>query len=180
MLVNLQKIKKNITRIIQDLVLSSCGSANAIELIEDPDYRFLVSGEYGKFSVIQTGMETPNKFKRGRSNSASTSTSDGQENESRISNFMVKDHLDCRAIRSVALRTLFFDTSTNYTFAKDAFRRGFSSSRFDIDELFKNGYYQYGILLSKAWSKLYLSGQAKPNASYKFSHHGRNDHTGGH
>ena len=154
--------------IIQDLVLSACGSANAIELIEDPDYRFLVSGEYGKFSVIHTGMETPNKLKRGRSNSANTSTSDGQENESRISNFMVKDHLDCRAIRSVGLRTLFFDTSTNYTFAKDAFRRGFSSSRFDIDELFKNGYYQYGILLSKAWSKLYLSGQAKPNGEDLF------------
>ena len=158
--------------IIHDLVLSACGSANAIELIKDPDYRFIVSGEYGKFSVIHTGnnslMDTPNKLKRGRSNNANVSAADSSGNAARLSNFMVKDHLDCRAIRSVALRTLFFDTSTNYTFAKSALCRRFDTSQTDVDELFKNGYYQYGILLSKAWGKVFLNGEIKPNGEDLF------------
>jgi hypothetical protein len=158
--------------IIQDLVLSACGSANAIQLVKDPDYRFIVSGEYGKFSVIHSGnnsmMDTPNKLKRGRSNDDNTSTQESAGSVTRLTKFMVNDHLDCRAIRSVALRTLFFDTSTSYTFAKSAFRRGFDTSQTDVDELFKNGYYQYGLLLSKAWSKVFLNGQTKPSGEDLF------------
>jgi len=170
--INIQASELRDGLIIQDLVLSACGSANAIELIKDPDYRFIVSGEYGKFSVIDSSndpmMETPNKLKRGRNNDPNANNADGGGNPSRISNFMIKDHLDCRAIRSVALRTLFFDTSTDYTFAKSAFRRGFGTSQADVDELFKNGYYQYGLLLSKAWSKVFLNGQSRPGGQDLF------------
>jgi len=169
--INIQASELRDGLIIHDLVLSACGSANAIELIKDPDYRFIVSGEYGKFSVIQTSnnfSETPNKLKRGRTNDVNTNTADGTGNATRISKFMVKDHLDCRAIRSVALRTLFFDTSTNYSFAKSAYRRGFDTSTEDVDELFKNGYYQYGLLLSKAWSQVFLNGKTKPRGEDLF------------
>jgi len=158
--------------IIQDLVLSACGSANAIQLVKDPDYRFIVSGEYGKLSVIQSGnnhlMEEENKLKRGRSKDTNPSTKESAGSKSRLSQFMVGVHLDCRAIRSVALRTLFFDTSTSYRFAKSAFDRDFSTSQTDIDELFKNGYYQYGLLLSKAWRNLFLNGETKPNGEDLF------------
>ncbi len=170
--INIQASELRDGLIIQDLVLSACGSANAIELVKDPDYRFIVSGEYGKFSVIDSGnnamMETSSNLKRSRNNDSNANSADQGGNTSRISNFMIKDHLDCRAIRSVALRTLFFDTSTDYSFAKSAFRRGFGTSQADADELFKNGYYQYGLLLSKAWSKVFLNGQSKPGGEDLF------------
>lgn len=170
--INIQTSELRDGLIIQDLVLSACGSANAIQLVKDPDYRFIVSGEYGKFSMIHWGsnsmMDTSNNLKRGRSNDANTNAEESTVGISRLSMFMIGDHLDCRAIRSVALRSLFFDTSTSYSFAKSAFRRGFETSQTDTDELFKNGYYQYGLLLSKAWSKVFLNGQSKPNGEDPF------------
>jgi len=161
--------------IVQDLVLSACGSANSIQLVRDHDYRFLVSGEYGKFSVIQSGddpgVQTPNKLKRGRSNDANSNGTDNEDEAHRLSNFMVGEHLDGRAMRSLALRTLFFDRSTSYTFAKSAFRRGIGTSQIDIDELFKNGYYQYGLLLAKAQSMVYQNGKSKPEGSDIFGNY---------
>merc|ERR1711957_685216 len=75
---------------------------------------------------------------------------------------MVGDHLDARAIRATVLRTVFFDRSTSFAFAKSAFRRGLDTAQVDIEELFKNGYYQYGLLLAKAWSKAFFNGKTKP------------------
>jgi len=81
---------------------------------------------------------------------------------------MVGDHLDARAIRATALRTLFFDRSASFVFAKSAFRRGLDTSQIDIEELFKNGYYQYGLLLAKAWIKTFYNGKTKPAGEDKF------------
>jgi hypothetical protein len=170
--INIQDSEVRDGLIIQDLVLSACGSTNAIQLVKDSDYKFIVSGEYGKFSAIHSGnysiMDTPNKLKRGRSNDANAIQKESEGSVNRLSMFMARDHLDCRAIRSVALRTLFFDTSTSYAFAKSSFCRGFDTSQTDVDELFKNGYYQYGLLLSKAWSRVFLNGETKPGGEDLF------------
>lgn len=166
--VNIQTSELRDGLIIQDLVLSACGSANVIQLVKDPDYRFLVSDEYGPYSKLYFGddehiEETPNKLKRGReTNETSSKTMEDEHTADRLSKFMVGVHLDGRAIRTVALRTLFFDRSTSYAFAKSAFRRGFDTSLVDIEELFKNGYYQYGLLLAKARSKAFFNGKIKP------------------
>lgn len=173
--INVQTSELRDGLIVQDLVLSACGSANAIQLVKDPDYRFLVSGEYGKFSVIQSGndtiIETPNKLKRGRSKDADSMTKENGDTVDRLSKFMVDLHLDGRAIRSLALRTLFFDRSTSYAFAKYAFRRGIDTSQIDVDELFKNGYYQFGLLLAKAQNKVYRNGKAKPGGNDIFGNY---------
>jgi len=81
---------------------------------------------------------------------------------------MVGGHLDARAIRAAVLRTLFFDRSASFTFAKSAFRRGLDTAKVDIEELFKNGYYQYGLLLAKAWIKTFYNGKTKPAGEDKF------------
>jgi hypothetical protein len=78
--------------------------------------------------------------------------------------------LEGRAVRSIALRTLFFDRSSDHSFTKSAFLREFDSSKLDIDELFKNGYYRYGLLLAKAWSKNReaLTGSCRPGGQDLF------------
>ena len=164
-LINIQSSELRDGLIIQDLVLSGCGAANVIQLVKDPDYRFLVSGEYSPYSKIYFGdndpMKTPNKLKRGReTNEIISRTVTFEENVDRLSKFMITCHLDGRAIRAIVLRLLFFDRSTNY--AKSAFRRGLDDAKSDVDELFKSGYYKHGLLLAKACSKAFIDGKTKP------------------
>mmetsp|Transcript_43459 Transcript_43459/g.48934 ORF Transcript_43459/g.48934 Transcript_43459/m.48934 type:complete len:1821 (+) Transcript_43459:59-5521(+) len=172
--INIQTSELRDGLIIQDMVSSASGSANAIQLVKDPDYRFIVSGEYSPYSKIYFGdddliEETPNKLKRGRErNEINNTTKEDEVTVDRLSKFMVGDHLDARAIRATVLRTLFFDRSASFAFAKSAFRRGLDTAKVDIEELFKNGYYQYGLLLAKAWIKTFYNGKTKPAGEDKF------------
>jgi hypothetical protein len=161
--------------IVEDLVLSAVGSINAIQLVKDSAHRFLVSGEYGPYNMIPVdGFEGPTKLtsriKRTRSPFAEESKDGFGDEGDRVSNFMSVTEMQGRAIRNVALRTLFFDKSSSQTYAKDALMRDLDSANSDVDELFKNGYYRYGLLLSKAWSnnRKALTGSHRPNGKDMF------------
>lgn len=167
--VNIQSAELRDFLIVEDLVLASCGSAIAIELVEKPAHRFLVSGENSPYSVIPTGemssSDSLSSLKRGRFQSSNSSSPDmSVGNKDRLSRFMTQVELDGRAIRSVALRALFFDRSSVYSVAKSAFLREFDTSSQDISELFKTGYFQHGLLLARSWSKVFetTTGSTKP------------------
>ena len=104
------------------------------------------------------------KTKRVRSDPEGKMDNDGKEGTDRLSNFMTVGKLEGRAIRSIALRTLFLDRSTDHAFTKSSFSRAFETSKLDIEELFRNGYYRCGLLLAKAWSKNreVLTGSSRP------------------
>lgn len=144
--------------IVEDLVLASVGSLNAIELVTDNAHKFLVSGEYGPYNKIpvddlgddSSDMVASSKRTRGRLGVVAEEKS--AHDEDRLSNFLTRVELSGRAIRCIALRSLFFDRSTDPLFAKSAFLRQIDSSKSDIDTLFQFGYFHYGLLLAKAWA----------------------------
>jgi hypothetical protein len=163
--------------IVRDLVLASVGSINAIELVKDESHRFLVSGEYGPYNLIDIeGFEGPTKLvsriKRTRNPGGI-----GDENnhntsgdEDRLSNFMSVAELQGRAIRCIALQTLFLDEVSVKSLWKKSFLLDLDSSTSDIDELFKNGYYRAGLLLARAWSRNRetLTGSSRPEGQDLF------------
>jgi hypothetical protein len=156
---NLQSVELRDGLIVEDLVLASVGSLNAIELVKDDAHKFLVSGEYGPYNRIPVGdldgelSTAVATSKRTRGPPGLAGEEKSTDEEDRLSNFMTIVELGGRAIRSIALRALFFDRSTDPTFAKSAFLRHVDSSKLDIDSLFQNGYVQYGLLVAKAWAK---------------------------
>lgn len=174
---NLQSAELRDGLIVEDLVLASVGSLNAIELVKDDAHKFLVSGEYGPYNRIAVGdlegdMSTSAATsKRTRGPFGIASEEKSTDDEDRLSNFMTRVELGGRAIRSIALRTLFFDRSTDPTFAKSALLRHIDSSKLDIDSLFQYGYMQHGLLLAKAWAKNREAetGSSKPEGSDLFS-----------
>lgn len=156
--------------IVEDLVLSALASSNAIQLVKDSAHQFLVSGEYGPYNMIPfDGCAEPSNFpsrvKRARNPSAEGKTDEIDEEGDRLSHFMSVTEMQGRAIRNISLRTLFCDMSSSQTYAKDALLRDLDSSSSDIDELFKSGYYRYGLLLSRAWgdNRKSLTGSRRPN-----------------
>jgi hypothetical protein len=161
--------------IVEDLVLAAAGAMNAIELVKDSAHRFLVSGELGPYHSIpidgyEESQHLASRIKRTRGSLKKKDGNASENAEDRISNFMTLVELEGRAIRSITLRTLFFDGSSDPSFAKSAFLREFDSSNIDIDELFKHGYYRYGLLLAKAMSKNYeaLTGSSRPEGQDLF------------
>ena len=162
--------------IVEDLVLAAVGSVNAIELVKENAHRFLVSGEYGPYNTIpvdcfEDSRNLVSRMKRGRgSTEEADSGKRDTEGGDRLSNFMTLVQLEGRAVRCIGLRTLFFDRSSDRSFSKSAFLREFNSSKLDIDELFKNGYYRYGLLLAKVWSKNCeaLTGSSRPGGQDLF------------
>jgi hypothetical protein len=161
--------------IVEDLVLAAVGAVNSIELVKDNAHRFLVSGEYGPYNTIPIeGLDEArnpvSRMKRTRGTPDREGEDVPEEREDRLSNFMTIVALEGRAIRGIALRTLFFDRSSDPSFAKSAFLREFESSKLDIDELFKHGYYRYGLLLAKSWSKNCeeLTGSSQPEGEDLF------------
>lgn len=155
--------------IVEDIVLASLGAANAIELVKENAHRFLVSGEFGPYNTITVdgfdeSRNSITRTKRVRSDPEGKMDNDGKEGTDRLSNFMTVGKLEGRAIRSIALRTLFLDRSTDHAFTKSSFSRAFETSKLDIEELFRNGYYRCGLLLAKAWSKNreVLTGSSRP------------------
>ncbi len=155
---NLQLVELRDGLIVEDLVLASVGSLNVIELVKDPAHKFLVSGEYGPYNKIPIGdlgdgsSDTIPSSKRSRGYVGIVAEEKSADDD-RLSNFMTTVELGGRAIRSMGLRALFFDRSTDPSFAKAAFLRQIDSSKLDIDTLFQFGYFQYGLLLAKAWAK---------------------------
>ena len=162
--------------IVEDLVLAAVSSLNAIELVPDKAHRFVVSGELGPFNTVPIdGPEDPRAIdygkKRTRVSFQNESPIDGSRDEQdRLSNFLSALELHGRAIRSISLRNLFFDGSSDPSYAKASFLRDVDSSESDIDELFKNGYFRYGLLLAKAMSKNYeaLTGSCQPEGEDLF------------
>jgi hypothetical protein len=156
--------------IVEDLVLAAVSSVNATELVSDSAHRFLVSGERGPYhSIPIDGFEESqyldSRIKRTRgSQDKEDATDEDADGEDRLSKFMTLTELEGRAIRSIALRTLFFDGSSDPSYAKASFQREFDTSSSDIDELFKNGHYRHGLLLAKAMSKNYeaINGSSRP------------------
>jgi hypothetical protein len=166
---NIQSSELRDSLIVEDLVLASCGSANAIELVRNPAHRFIVSGEYGPYSVIPIDDGDANgsasTFNRSRfQNATDSALNPSLQKEDRLSKFLTRVEFEGRAVRCIAIRALFFDRSTAYSSAKSAFLREFDSSNQDVNELFKNGYFQLGLLLAKSWSKDFetKTGSTKP------------------
>lgn len=144
--------------IVDDLVLASLGAFNAIELVSDEAHKFLVCGEYGPYTPIpveETDVERSNfsSAKRTRGEPASPQDVAETDDSDRLSKFMTKVALEGRAIRSMALRTLYFDRSSDPVFVKSAFLQDVDSSTNVIEELFSAGYFQDGLVLSEAWAK---------------------------
>jgi hypothetical protein len=173
--VNIQTAELRDGLIVEDLVLASCGSANAIELVKNPAHRFIVSGEYGPYSVIpideSNGNVSASSRSRGRfQNSAGSAFDRNFQKEDRLSKFMSQLEFEGRAVRSIAIRALFFDRSIAHSLAKTAFQREFGSSNQDIKELFSAGYFQHGLLLARSWSKAFESktGSTKPRGQDLF------------
>lgn len=156
---NLQLVELRDCLIVEDLALASVGSLNAIELVKDHAHRFLVSGEYGSYHKISLGAQVDGtssnaveSSKRSRNHSGGLAEVRDDEEEERLSNFMTTVELAGRAIRTLSLRALFFDRSTDSSLTKSAFLRRIDSSKLDIESLFEFGYFQYGLLLAKAWT----------------------------
>lgn len=173
--VNIQSAELRDSLIVEDLVLASCGSANAIELVRNPAHRFIVSGEYGPYGVIPIDEGDANvsagSLNRGRFLDTTDSASvPSLRKEDRLSKFLTQVEFVGRAIRSIAIRALFFDRSTAYSSAKSAFLREFDSSNQDIKELFDTGYFQLGLLLARSWSKAFetKTGSTKPGGQDLF------------
>jgi hypothetical protein len=144
--------------IAEDLVLASVSALNAIELIKNDAHKFLVSGESGQYNNIPVdvfGGESPHaaassKRSRGPTWLGEEKTAD---NDDRLSNFMTNVELCGRAIRSIALRALYFDRAADPSIVKSAFLHQIDASKPDIDKLFHHGYFHYGLLLSMAWTR---------------------------
>jgi hypothetical protein len=169
--VNIQAAELRDGLVVEDLVLAACGCSNAMELVKDPDHRFLVSGEFGPYGdmplIEESYFETPQKPKRGRLADDLSSSNEElhDQGDNRLSLFMSSTQLKGRAIRSVALRSLFFDRSTDYLSSRSAFLRSFETSNIDVESLHSNGYYHYGLLLAYEWKNNFkaLTGSTKPN-----------------
>jgi hypothetical protein len=155
---NIQTTELRDGLVVDDLVLASAAAANAIRLVKNPDGRFLMSGEYGWHNDLAVGnvtsSTTSTPLKRGRISAEAPSPrrTEKDDSEDRLSRFMGIVQLDGRAVRSIGLRTLFFDRSTDYHSTKLAFLREFNTQA-DVSVLFSNGYYQYGLILAKEWSE---------------------------
>jgi len=156
--------------IVEDLTLSSVGAVNAMNLVIDPAHRFLVSGEHGRYNLIPiNGYKEPKKpvsiMKRTRKPASATIDDEEEEDQSRLSRFMSLTDIQGRSLRSIALRTMYFDMANTRSYAKDAFLRDLDTSAIDIDELFNSGYFRYGLLLSKAFasSRNSRTGSHRPN-----------------
>lgn len=159
--------------IVEDLTLASVGALNAMNLVSNPAHQFLVSGEQGRYLLVPIdGRKEPPKpksiMKRSRKPEGVAMDEDDEEEEetpSRLSRYMSLTELHGRSLRSIALRTMYFDTANTRSFAKDAFLRDLSSSAVDINELFNTGYFRYGLLLSKAFanSRNALTGSHRQN-----------------
>eukprot|EP00980_Cylindrotheca_fusiformis_P012574 scaffold3084_cov144-Cylindrotheca_fusiformis.AAC.22 len=161
--------------IVDDLVLSTASSINAIQLVKDSAHRFLVSGEYGPYNMIPfEGFEDNSsaafRVKRIRSPIFEGNSDGSDGGGDRLSRFLSISEMQGRAIRNIALRALFIDKSPSQTYAKDALLRDLDSASSDIEVLFKNGYYRYGLLLSKAWGNngKALTGSNRPNGQDSF------------
>lgn len=146
--------------IMNDLVLSSVGTANSISLVEDSASRFIVQGEYGKgccnalMDVDEN--EEQNDMKRRRQPTSNRPTSVQTRSIDRFSRYMAFDDLEGRALWALSLRTLFCDDSVNRSVAKSLFL-GDSGTPFvdnkTLDELFQRGYFLQGLQLSMTQSK---------------------------
>ena len=158
--------------IVEDLVLAAVAASNAINLVRDSSHQFLVSGEYGPYNNIPVdGFESKliSRMKRARS-LIEESKGGLNEEEDRLSNFMSVTALKGRAVRCIALKTLFFDKSTSQSSVKKSLLHSLDSSNIDIDQLFKYGYYRYGMLLAKGWStnREVLTGSHRPEGQDLF------------
>ena len=159
--------------IVEDMVLASVASMISLQLVREEAHRFLISGEYGPYnaiSIAESSRHLSMREKRNRGSLPREASGSGEDKKDRLSNFMTCVQLEGRAIRASALRVLYFDRSSDRSFASAAFLRDFATSDSDVEELFKNGYYRHGLLLAKAWSKNYDSavGCTDPNGQGLF------------
>lgn len=146
--------------IINDLVLAALGCRNAVGLVRDIDSRFIVSGEHGPHPLtlhtISKGGNTGTKRGRLFSHNKEASIDDDDDTDNRLDRFMNLTDLEVRGVRSMALRTLFNDETTDPSLATSIFcAQEFSnnSHRAIMDELFIHGYYQHGLMLGIIMSK---------------------------
>lgn len=162
----------NMTAAANDLVLASLFSSNAVQSIEDPSKRFLVTGEVGPFpSLPVTAAVEPEKAmetdvealsvsnKRGRSGlgwttprRVDTVPKREAEDETRLSRFMTVADLVARAARAIALWIFLRDDKKESSVIPLSMIESPSadSDRACIDRLASLGYYEHAILVAKA------------------------------
>ena len=166
----------NLTAAAKDVVLASLFTSNAMQAIEDPSKRFLVSGEVGPFPILPITSDAAKaveadafgaptvRNKRGRTEQGGLiwtpprRVDDVQAKEasdaSRLSRFMTVADLNARAARAIALWIFLCDQTGGYT--SDIFFSAIKSpsaegDRVCIDHLVSIGYYHHAILLAKAF-----------------------------
>jgi len=153
--------------VIESLSLASLGAFHSMKLVEDSSQRFLVAGEAGPYPNLPFLSEAFGKEneilgrnnKRGRGNLVKNAGESKIESQSvdRLDNFMTENDLARRAVRAMALRTLYLDGKTD-SFEPGFFRGPFKSVDSDrdiIDKLSELGYTDLAILLSRAMKITY-------------------------
>jgi hypothetical protein len=161
----------NVTAAADDLVLSSISASNALQSINDPSKRFLVSGEVGPYpslpftakpeETIETEEATNKRDRNGldwksprRIDPARTRDGDA---ESRLSRFMTVADLNARAARAVALWIFLREkTGDVSSIPLESFKSpSTEGDRTCIDRLASLGYYDHAILVAKVIDKQY-------------------------
>ena len=144
--------------------------ANAVQLIDDPSKRFLVSGEVGPFPSLPISVEEAEPIemlglsnKRGRNDLGWTSprqneithTKESSGGKSRLSRFMTVADLNARAARAIASWIFLRDGNGNMTDSQLSTIEAptAESDRAFIDRLASLGYYEHAILVAKAIDK---------------------------
>ena len=159
----------NVTAVADDLVLSSLSASNALQAINDPSKRFLVSGEVGPYPSLpltakpEEAMETEEGFsatnKRDRNGldwksprRVDSSQTRNVVEESRLSRFMTVADLNARAARAMALWIFLHEkTGDVSSIPIESFKSpSTEGDRTCIDLLASLGYYDQAILLAKA------------------------------
>jgi len=136
-------------KVVDDLILSSVSSSQLIQLVPDPSRRYIVSGELSPHPTpppyrdlcVDNQFKNRLTYKRGHGDSPiSEQDSNGEESKkstySRLSRLLTEQDLASRAVRRMALRTLYLD-SLSPEFLKDIFQ---ASDRQLIEALSRLGY----------------------------------------
>jgi hypothetical protein len=177
----------NVTAALDDLALTSLSCSNAVQLIEDPSLRFLVSGELGPYPILPimtdavTEMATGTDVKasntgtkRGRSGRSGVgwtprrvvkAESGGAGDASRLSRFMTVVDLNARAVRAIALRTIRRDhTSESPVFSPlTSLSPSVDADHSCMDHLWSLGYFDRAILLAKTMQTQYEERNSSTN-----------------
>ena len=139
---------------VQDLALSATGRATAIGRIDDRSGAFLVSGEPENWPTLPLHLMTirppDNPAKRSRGQQGDSA--DTAEELTRLERFMIDVDFELSSVRAFCFQILHAAGKVGAEEARVFFKEPYSlkSDQTLITELFKHGYYQYGLLMGKA------------------------------